>query len=88
MNIELFDQNIVPNTPAQTLKYSLWRFYDKDNKLLYVSQKPNIHILMTKEWWFNTDHATVEHFSSMDDLIDAKATASGSENRPGRRVDP
>lgn len=91
MDIELFDQNIAPNQPAPELKYSLWRFFDKDNKLLYISQKPNPAILMTKDWWFSTSHITVKHFSSMDDLIDAKAVAINNEdpswNTIGRRVD-
>jgi hypothetical protein len=88
MDIELFDPDIIK--PKQ-LKYSLWRFYDKNDNLLYVSQKPNPALLMPKTWWFNTHHVTIEHFSSYDDLLNAKAVAVDSENpkwnKFGRRPD-
>ena len=89
MDIELFDQSIAPNKPKPKLKYTLWRFFDKDNRLLYISQKPNPAVLMGREWWFSIDHITMIHFASMDDLIDAKAIALDTEgslwNKNGRQ---
>jgi hypothetical protein len=77
MNIELFDPEMVKSKQP---KYSLWRFFNKDDELLYVSQKPNPAILMTKKWWFDTHHIMVEHFSSYDELLDAKAAAISNED--------
>ena len=94
MDIELFDPNMPPTQPKQNsqsrLKYSLWRFYNKNNELSYISQKPNPAILMNKDWWFDTAYVDVKHFASSDDLIDAKAVAMDTENpawnTAGRRV--
>jgi hypothetical protein len=93
MDIELFDEpaEVIIRRESAKPKYTLWRFYSKANKLLYISQKPNPAILMNKEWWFDTNYIKLQHFSSYDDLIDAKAVAIDSEdpawNTMGRKID-
>lgn len=72
-------------------KHSLWHFYDKDDELLYVSQKPNPVILMKRHWWFDTTHIKIKHFTSLDALAEAKATAIYNDdpkwNSHGRRTE-
>lgn len=83
--------DLVDSAPAKPKRYSLWRFFNTRNELLYVSQKPNPAILMTYDWWFDTHHVSIVHFSSMDDLIDEKSRAIYNENPKwnsiGRRTD-
>lgn len=83
--------DLVDKPKAAPKTYSLWRFYNYNDELLYVSQKPNPAILMTYDWWPDTDHVQIKHFHSMDALADEKSRAIYNEdpkwNSHGRRTD-
>jgi hypothetical protein len=80
------------DSPKSTVpKGSLWRFYNSDNELLYVSIKPNPAILTKNEWWRDVDHCDIVHYNNTDDMLEAKAVAIQNEepkwNSHGRRTD-
>lgn len=54
---------------------SLFKFYNKERKLLHVSKNPNFQMLPSKEWWPDVDHVLVKHFDSLDELEIAKYDA-------------
>lgn len=77
MGIELFDKDMVTK---QQMRYSLWRFYNKQGALLYVSQKPNASVIMSRDWWWDVDIVKIEHYASAGGLVDAKDHALQHEN--------
>jgi hypothetical protein len=89
-NFSLVD---VPEIQAGKPKknHSIWRFYVHKSVLLYISQKPNASTLMKEPWWRDVDYIKLEHFTSLDDVIEAKDQAIIDEdpkwNLRGRRGD-
>lgn len=80
MDIDLInsDDSLTPTTPKN--KYTLWRFYDNMDTLLYVSKKPNPHVLMQNEWWFDVATAKIKHFANVGDLEEERVKAIHHEN--------
>lgn len=78
-----------PDLPKR--KYSVWRFYDEQGDLLYVSTRPNPAVLMKEDWWTSVASAKIKHFSTSDAMAEEKAVAIYNEdpkwNSYGRRSD-
>jgi hypothetical protein len=60
-------------------KYSLHKFYNKDDELVYVSKKPNFALLMRNNWWWTVVRSEINHFDSLDEQEAAKSRAINNE---------
>jgi hypothetical protein len=45
---------------------TIWRFFDAEDVLLYVSRNPNANALMCNDWWQFVDHIGIQQF---DDFV-------------------
>lgn len=89
--MELVDLPPTNSQETKPPKGSLWRFFNKEDELLYVSIKPNPALMCKNDWWGAVCRIEIEHFDSKDTLSDAKATAIYNElpkwNAQGRPTD-
>jgi hypothetical protein len=90
MDVDLFDKPPTPVTNSSSRVYSIWRYYDKDKKLLYVTQNPNQQVIYTSDWWSNVDTVQVTHYPDRVQQMNAKIIAVDTEapahNVQGRRT--
>jgi hypothetical protein len=83
MGVDLFDLPSVPtgSGPGPSGRvYSIWRYYDKDRKLLYVTQNPNQQVIYTSEWWPEVDIVKVTHYPNKLQQMNAKIVAVDTES--------
>jgi hypothetical protein len=79
MSIDLFDKDIVGGQEKPLMRFTLWRFFDKDDHLLYVTKNVNQNVMKSKEWWYDAVRCEIEHYASAGEVEDAKFCAIQDE---------
>lgn len=72
-------------TASSSSRFVLYRFYDKEEILLYVGKTFNLKTRVAnhergKDWWQYVANMTIEEFSSDKDLIEAEKKAIVEES--------
>lgn len=65
----------VPSPDPTGGKHHLWLMYGKDQELLFVTKNANQQSLVDQEWFQLVTDIKVQHYSSREDLSQAKVAA-------------
>jgi hypothetical protein len=55
--------------------FHLWKLYNKNKELLFVTKNPNQQFLIKEDWFGDVVSITVEHYGNAEDLSAAKIAA-------------
>lgn len=65
----------LPGTEPKNGIHILYRFYDTNKSLLYVSKLPNLQQLRYQEWFRDVEYIRLQRFADAEQLSDAKIVA-------------
>jgi hypothetical protein len=68
-------QTPTPSQSEEGTKYILYRLYNKQGDLLFVSKTTNFQRVVSESWWTTVVRIQLEHYSSPEDLSKAKIAA-------------